>query len=662
MPDEKATTPKYPLLEFEYDKKPYEELLKLNPHPGFMDGDIKPSSEDYMHEDFGFYTNDEKHVLAHAIYILKELEAPSMPEYRAYIGRESLLWELREDFSHYSYCVKYGSGDKETLLAFMEAMLFYGCDKQVYDEVVEWNRDANDGTPPSEDRIFNFDELYIKMGDRFLFLENNIKDAMSFYRLPTLIWEVDNSYHSELASYAHHSRERRFKTYSVDFDDSYETYSCIAKGELYQPLNTSVLSESYNAILRSRGLLEDPDRLSTLLTSFSASAQSILCRTPSKKKHHERVALLMYLSILQKYLPFELARLRDDPAKLHFQDAALKKARFLVEYPYTILSFYARHVKLNSIYPHMTYELFLSQAKAAYLSGRILDELNVEKGMSVNKADLKIAYYTSSDVFSYMLPARCTGSKADRLGRLTVMHLSYMNDPNEGQTLRKALTGTQYGAEKKGRKSLNVPYVFVKCFSPRVDYLPMWEMYGDHAKGCCLVINWTATKKRKLDAEPILYRVCYLRKENDRYLASSADNEQLSSHSCEFINEQLQQLQELVPHLPADADPRFVDMVRSDFDDLLGRVLYLFKDSSYSYEQELRVIYQTKDNILHTDGDKPWLFVQTPFPLQLDEVILGPKFPDVSTRVPYLQEQIDKMCEKTGTEMPRITLSEIDYR
>ena len=28
----------------------------------------------------------------------------------------------------------------------------------------------------------------------------------------------------------------------------------------------------------------------------------------------------------------------------------------------------------------------------------------------------------------------------------------------------------------------------------------------------------------------------------------------------------------------------------------------------------------------------------------------------------YLKEQIDQMCEKTDTEMPRITLSEIDYR
>ena len=45
-----------------------------------------------------------------------------------------------------------------------------------------------------------------------------------------------------------------------------------------------------------------------------------------------------------------------------------------------------------------------------------------------------------------------------------------------------------------------------------------------------------------------------------------------------------------------------------------------------------------------------------------DEVILGPKFPDVSTRVPYLQEQIYEMCDETDTTRPRITLSEINYR
>ena len=49
MSDEKM---KYPLLEFKYDKKPYEVLLTLNPHPGFMDR-VSIVTDDYEHDDFG---------------------------------------------------------------------------------------------------------------------------------------------------------------------------------------------------------------------------------------------------------------------------------------------------------------------------------------------------------------------------------------------------------------------------------------------------------------------------------------------------------------------------------------------------------------------------------------------------------------------------------
>lgn len=258
-----------------------------------------------------------------------------------------------------------------------------------------------------------------------------------------------------------------------------------------------------------------------------------------------------------------------------------------------------------------------------------------------------------------MLPEKCTeeDDTADRLGKLTVMHLSYMNDPNEGKTLQKAIYGPSYGALQKGRKPLDVPFVFVKCFSPRIDYLPMWEMYGDHARGCCLVIDWKASKWMEEEAEPVLYHVCYLRKQGNSYVVLNEDNEKLS-RSCRAINSQLQELHNVAEEI-AEQDRRYLD-------DVLGKVLYLFKDSSYSYEQELRVIYQTEENILHTKPkdpkDKPWLFVQTPFPFELDEVILGPKFPDVSTRVPYLQEQIYEMCDETDTTRPRITLFEINYR
>lgn len=282
MSDEKM---KYPLLEFKYDKKPYEELLTLNPHPGFMDN-ITPSSEDYMHEDFGFYTDDDKHALAHAVGVLRQLEklnqTPDSPSPSWNQDPYSLLEALRTDLHNYCTCVRCCLGSKETLHDLMEAALYYDLYQPVLDEVTACCKESNENEAPSEDYIFNFDALYIKMGDRILFLENNIKVAMSFYRLPTLIWKVDNSYPSELPAYVHHSRKRSFKNYSVDFDGPYEAYSSIAKGELYQPLNTSALSESYNNILRSRGLLEDPDRLSIFLSAFSASAQGIMHQNPSK--------------------------------------------------------------------------------------------------------------------------------------------------------------------------------------------------------------------------------------------------------------------------------------------------------------------------------------------------------------------------------------------
>lgn len=355
----------------------------------------------------------------------------------------------------------------------------------------------------------------------------------------------------------------------------------------------------------------------------------------------------MFIVITKKHFIPELARLYDDPDRERWEVAIMEKSRLLEDTGYSILSHYAAHMTWKSGTRY--FDSYLRLAKAAYLSELLLDELNAEGDAA------EIAYYTSAEVFSYMLPEKCTKEegKEGRLGKLTVMHLSYMNDPNEGKTLQKAIYGPSYGALQKGRKPLDVPFVFVKCFSPRIDYLPMWEMYGDHARGCCLVIDWETSKWMEEEAEPVLYHVCYLRKQGNSYVVLNEDNEKLS-RSCRAINSQLQELHNVAEEI-AEQDRRYLD-------DVLGKVLYLFKDSSYSYEQELRVIYQTKDNILHTDGDRPWLFVQTPFPLQLDEVILGPKFPDVSTRVPYLQEQLDLMCEKTGTEKPRITLSEIDYR
>ena len=56
------------------------------------------------------------------------------------------------------------------------------------------------------------------------------------------------------------------------------------------------------------------------------------------------------------------------------------------------------------------------------------------------------------------------------------------------------------------------------------------------------------------------------------------------------------------------------------------------------------------------------LFVYPDFPLQIEEIILAPKFIDRTRKIPYIQEQIEKMCDYIGGDMPIITNSNIDYR
>ena len=647
MPDEKM---KYPLLEFEYDKKLYEELLTLNPHPEFMDR-VSTVTEDYEHDDFGSLPGDEKNALGHAAGVLWKIQKYGTSfsdeesktirtRKRSRTKKPDLLLfvnDLENDFHNYCACIKHGLGNKADLCALTEALLCYGCEDTVWEEVTEWH------TAVSENKNFakstflpNFDRLYIRQADRFLFLELNTEEALKFYGLATMLWDHEPD-----------AKETNSDDHFVSFTRQYELYSRILKGASY-PYGTSsqpsAFFQLYNRIIHS-GI--SSSSLSEKLSTFVLSIQEIMESPSSRSLHRARLALLMFIVITKKHFIPELARLYDDPDRERWEVAIMEKSRLLEDTGYSILSRYAAHMTWKS--GIWCFDSYLRLAKAAYLSELLLDELNAEEDAE------EIAYYTSAEVFSYMLPEKCTeeDDTADRLGKLTVMHLSYMNDPNEGKTLQKAIYGPSYGALQKGRKPLDVPFVFVKCFSPRIDYLPMWEMYGDHARGCCLVIDWETSKWMEEEAEPVLYHVCYLRKQGNSYVVLNEDNEKLS-RSCRAINSQLQELHNVAEEI-AEQDRRYLD-------DVLGKVLYLFKDSSYSYEQELRVIYQTKDNILHTDGDRPWLFVQTPFPLQLDEVILGPKFPDVSTRVPYLQEQLDLMCEKTGTEKPRITLSEIDYR
>ena len=98
---------------------------------------------------------------------------------------------------------------------------------------------------------------------------------------------------------------------------------------------------------------------------------------------------------------------------------------------------------------------------------------------------------------------------------------------------------------------------------------------------------------------------------------------------------------------------------------MLKELIYLFKDNSYSYEQEIRSLYIFKSvnkKFKHTEEEIPKLFIVPDYAVNIKEIILGPKVRDISTLIPYFQEQVQLMCKAIGTDFPRITHSDIDYR
>ena len=229
------------------------------------------------------------------------------------------------------------------------------------------------------------------------------------------------------------------------------------------------------------------------------------------------------------------------------------------------------------------------------------------------------------------------------------MDVAYMNDPNEGMMLRKYLFSGKSITKASVRQEMDSPFVFIKCFTSMVDYLPMWQMYGDAAKGVCIVIDWS--KVTNVD----LYKVCYLSHSQNGYKLKGNENAGVKTKEVMQLLRELKNTQAKLKN----NDEKLI------FDNIISPILYLFKDNSYSYEQEYRIMYpfdQHNKKMRHTHGSPPKLFVLPPGPIQIKEIILGPKFENAAIVMPYLREQLEKMAEKTSTEIPKVTFSNIEFR
>lgn len=463
-----------------------------------------------------------------------------------------------------------------------------------------------------------YKDLYIHAGDRALFIKNDYELALKFYELSELDWDGGEIKQQDI----------------------------IAK---YDNEALKFIVSDYRKISEAINNYESYMEISDLVENFLKNMELGLPKI--KQISQARSILMLMYRVKKETMPYLLCRLseEDDDSKKSYVESVIKNVELLKSGPMKIIAEYTISQKGKDKNQILEDILILTKTVNAIQQ--------IKQGLLVKEVDddVDIAYYTSIDNLFLMLP--CKAKKKEYIGKLAIMNISYMNDPNEGKTLQKFLYGKEIERTRGKRRDVRVPYVFLKCFTTQIDYLPMWEMYADHAEGCCIVINWNKIRQYNTEKSVPLYRVLYLTENSGEYAITRTKN----PHIKEFTR--------VKQYLNVLKDNAVLISTRKEalniFGKLLSDIIYLFKDSSYSYEQEMRIIYSydsVSDVFMHTETKYPLLFVYPDFPLQIEEIILAPKFIDRTRKIPYIQEQIEKMCDYIGGDMPIITNSNIDYR
>lgn len=260
--------------------------------------------------------------------------------------------------------------------------------------------------------------------------------------------------------------------------------------------------------------------------------------------------------------------------------------------------------------------------------------------------ETEICHYSKLATLKYII--RVKDSKPQP--RLRISNIAYLNDPSEGnvllQLLKKSVQSNVFdillsNENTEENKLVEVPFsqVFIGSFSTAKNKLPMWTLYGDDSKGCCLVFddyffdekNELIEEKSNMDDEKVspqelmLYRVKYL------------DIDKLDgSDSIVGYLKQIANILDLFEGIISK-----YESVRIWIMSLLDEIRFLFKDSDYDYENEVRIIIHAENSEIQVDDGQnelgiPRLYVDLQRKLIYKEIILGSKIDKPNEVAPFL--------------------------
>lgn len=337
---------------------------------------------------------------------------------------------------------------------------------------------------------------------------------------------------------------------------------------------------------------------------------------------------------------------------------------------------YAVLIDLLSDLENTDYQLELI-IKIYYMVQIIKYQLSVKDLSNIN-----FGHYTSGEVLQNILKQECKLSEDSYSikGRTRLGNVKYMNDPEEGRILDKYLKPREINDLEV---SLKPSPWFLMSLTTAIDDLAMWSQYGYRAEGVCLLFeedsfaaaysvvdtDWFTRKNDipvfernlKLADEEInssykkdfLYRICYLDdeslKKGESHVVKKNNNNMLENSEIEQINSCLKQIKSILSKIEKKT------LLYNAVEECLEEIRYLFKASGYSYEAELRILkyadLSPDNNQIKIDNSGPVakLYLERDMPIQLKQVIFGPKFsnPEHVTPLIYL---LDKNIEFKRSE------------
>ena len=260
-----------------------------------------------------------------------------------------------------------------------------------------------------------------------------------------------------------------------------------------------------------------------------------------------------------------------------------------------------------------------------------------------NDTGTDICHYSKLSTLKFIIKEE----KKEPRPRFRISNIAYLNDPSEGniilQVLKKysksEVLNVLFGTVNEENKLSQVPFsnVFIGSFSTAKNKLPMWTLYGDDSKGCCLVfddnffdkeniiVEEKSKEERILSQDLTLYKVKYV----------DIDNIKESDIIIDYLRNVTQLLDEI------DNIIVKYEFVKMWVLSLLDEIRFLFKDCDYDYENEVRIIiYAEESEIKVDDGTNslniPKLYVDLQRKLMYKEIILGSKIDKPMEVAPFL--------------------------